>query len=470
MRHIVILLFCVLLFSGCARSQPLSSAGSGERVYAAAMQRSASIRHEQSQQTTPGSPVLSLAQCVTTALENNPEHEAVRDDAAAAAARLSGAKADMWPKISATGGYTHYKDNVRLLQATALNEPPLYTKDVLSAEIALNLSIFSGGKTYNRILASDLLNLSAQSKLLFSREELVFNITSLYQAISAQKYVLAALDRSHPSLSEQAERIRNMMAAQKAAKVDLLRAEVRLAEVRQQRIAEQNAYTTMRLSLINMLGINISEESFVLADALLPPDDAPVPTPPPLEDILKKRQDYQAAQQSFEAQSRLVAAAQGEFWPEISVRGSYGHRRALGHDADSHGDRQGEIGSIGLMMEIPLFSGGSTVAKVREERAKLSAAQNRLTSLKNRVELEVSTAVLAMESARARIEAAGAGQRQAEESYRIERMKYDLGKGTIMDTLDAESALRQADTAYYRALADYHTAMAGLRLALGERI
>ena len=49
-------------------------------------------------------------------------------------------------------------------------------------------------------------------------------------------------------------------------------------------------------------------------------------------------------------------------------------------------------------------------------------------------------------------------------------MKYDLGKGTIMDTLDAESALRQADTAYYRALADYHTAMAGLRLALGERI
>ena len=225
------------------------------------------------------------------------------------------------------------------MQATALNEPPLYTKDVLSAEIALNLSIFSGGKTYNRILASDLLNLSAQSKLLFSREELVFNITSLYQAISAQKYVLAALDRSHASLSEQAERIRNMMSAQKAAKVDLLRAEVRLAEVRQQRIAEQNAYTTMRLSLINMLGINISEESFVLADALLPPDDAPVPTPPPLEDILKKRQDYQAAQQSFEAQSRLVAAAQGEFWPEISVRGSYGHRRALGHDADSHGDR-----------------------------------------------------------------------------------------------------------------------------------
>jgi len=46
------------------------------------------------------------------------------------------------------------------------------------------------------------------------------------------------------------------------------------------------------------------------------------------------------------------------------------------------------------------------------------------------------------------------GNGQAEESPRIEREKYDLGKGSITDVLDAQSALLDSQTNYYRALAD----------------
>ena len=57
---------------------------------------------------------------------------------------------------------------------------------------------------------------------------------------------------------------------------------------------------------------------------------------------------------------------------------------------------------------------------------------------------------------------------QARESLRIEREKYNLGKGAIVDVLDAQSAMLDSQTNYYRALADYNTAIAQFRLAVGQ--
>jgi outer membrane protein len=90
-----------------------------------------------------------------------------------------------------------------------------------------------------------------------------------------------------------------------------------------------------------------------------------------------------------------------------------------------------------------------------------------LRRLELQVRLEVETALLNITSARERIEAAGKALTQAEESLRIEREKYDLGKGTIIDVLDAQSALLDAQTNYYRALADLNIAHASLALATG---
>ncbi len=58
----------------------------------------------------------------------------------------------------------------------------------------------------------------------------------------------------------------------------------------------------------------------------------------------------------------------------------------------------------------------------------------------------------------------------AEESLRIEQDKYALGKGAIVDVLDAQSALLETQTRYYQALAAYNTALAELRKATGGRL
>jgi outer membrane protein TolC len=121
-------------------------------------------------------------------------------------------------------------------------------------------------------------------------------------------------------------------------------------------------------------------------------------------------------------------------------------------------------------VELPIFEGGRIQARIREERAKLAAAQERFRKLELQVRLEVETAQLNMTSAFERVQTTEKTIEQARESLRIEREKYELGKGAIMDVLDAQSALLDAETNYYRALADFNVARAQLQLATGGSI
>jgi outer membrane protein TolC len=95
------------------------------------------------------------------------------------------------------------------------------------------------------------------------------------------------------------------------------------------------------------------------------------------------------------------------------------------------------------------------------------AAQERLRRLELQVQLDVETAVLNIGSAAQRVVATEKAIEQAEESLRIEREKYDLGRGSITDVLDAQSALLDSQTNYFRAVADHSTALAQLKLAVG---
>jgi len=70
----------------------------------------------------------------------------------------------------------------------------------------------------------------------------------------------------------------------------------------------------------------------------------------------------------------------------------------------------------------------------------------------------------------ARVNATQKSIEQSKESFRIESLKYDLGKGSITDVLDAQSAQLEAETTYYQALTDYHISMARLKLATGESL
>jgi outer membrane protein TolC len=97
------------------------------------------------------------------------------------------------------------------------------------------------------------------------------------------------------------------------------------------------------------------------------------------------------------------------------------------------------------------------------------AAQQRLQRLELQMRLEIETAIAEISSASQRLQATGTAILQARESWRIEQQKYELGKGTIVDVLDAQAALLESQTTHYRVQALLRIAAAQLQLATGER-
>ncbi len=458
-----VLITLAVLGSGCALLHPTDPYAGMARHG----QRQANGNMPAVRQSVQGP--LTLDEAIRVALANNPEVAASRHDTAAAVARRDRVGGQRLPSLHAVGGYTRYDDGQRLAPASENGESGTFSKNIFAGDLVLRLPLFTGGRIASELRAAELLQAAAQNRLTRTREELVFNVASVFYGLLAQRRVIESLEFSKKALQKHLKRVTDLIAARKAAKVDQLRTEVRVADINQRLARERNVLAIQRRVLANLLGVEARQEldpagELKMSSPALGKADALV------KQALVKRTDYLAARVVLEAQAKSVDAARAAHWPMIALQGAYGGRWAADpSDQPAGADRDDERGSIGIVIDIPVFKGKQIEANVREQRAKLAAAQERLRKLELRVRLEVESAILNITSANERVTATEKAVEQAKESLRIEREKYDLGKGSITDVLDAQSALLAAQTTYYRALADHETALAQLKLATGEQ-
>ena len=516
----------ILLCGGCATVAPTDpSVDAGRAEYTAERP----IRTPESTKEDPAAPSrlpageLTLEECISYALNNNPEHlmTGVEAESARADAKIQGAA--RWPNIGLTGSYFHHQESQRLGSPTGPGEPVYYTNDIVSADVVIRMPLYAGGRIVNEFRAATLLSDAASHIFARSEEELVFNVSSAYFSILAQREVIESAEFSREVLSQHLARTEELIEARKAAPVDALRTEVRLAEVEHQLLEERNRYEIQRRLLANLMGVDDDETREIELAGALSEDDQPRDDESIREIVrraFRQRPDYAAALAEVEAQARRVDAARGKREPTISFEAAYGGRwgfdgsgdpsagvgdpsfsinaagapsfstasrlpgggalastwgpegfssarfiPATGDSADSFRDS----GRIGVTVDVPIFEGGQIQASVAKERAQLRAAQHRLRRLELEMQLEVETAILNVTSALERVGVAEKSIAEAEESLKLERQKYNLGRGAIVDVLDAEEALLQAQTNYYGALADYHIAKAELQLAAGDQ-
>jgi outer membrane protein len=414
---------------------------------------------------------LDLDEAIRIALANNPELVAARHDADAARSRRDGAFAQRMPRLSWFTDYNHHTDNQRLVFARYNGEPGVFSRDVLRGELRVDLPIFTGGRLSNRSGAADLRSTAAEYQAARSADELVFQVSSVFNGILAARRVVDALEFSAETLEAHLRQVGEMIAAQKAAEVDRLRTEVRLADIRQRLIQARNAERVRTRVLANLIGLEDAAGQLSVRGEL-EFEDAPqtISLERELESALAQRSDYLAAELEERAQTRIVKSIRAERWPAVYLQGGYGGRWALDTVERPPGaDSLENLGRVGFAVEIPVFEGGRIAARVGEERAKLNALSERLRRSRLQIGLEVETAVLNISAAGDRVLATRTAIEQARVSLEIEREKYRLGKGAVIDVLDAQSALLEAQTIHHLAIADYHTARAELRFAKGEK-
>ena len=137
-------------------------------------------------------------------------------------------------------------------------------------------------------------------------------------------------------------------------------------------------------------------------------------------------------------------------------------------DASLGRDLQRAGYTLGLTASLPLYDGGQRRSDVDAAKARAKRAEADAQQAGQQVEEETASAWLTWQTAAAQVQATATGVAAAQQGYELTNLRYNAGKSTTAERLDALAALVRAQGAFAQAQADVVTSRARLRAAVGS--
>jgi outer membrane protein TolC len=125
---------------------------------------------------------------------------------------------------------------------------------------------------------------------------------------------------------------------------------------------------------------------------------------------------------------------------------------------------------LSLGVSFPLFDNARRELSLSQARVSRDVARAMRHDMERAVQHDVTAAYDAYVTTRATAELALQGLAVARESFRVQQTRYQSGATTILDLLDAEVNLSQAEADLVQARYGTRLALAGLESILGKRL
>lgn len=270
-----------------------------------------------------------------------------------------------------------------------------------------------------------------------AREQVAFQIFQLYLEVHKAK---AHLQATGKAVEEARESRRQAIVRTKAGmglKSDELRAETQLAAMEQQAISAANNLTLARMQLALATG-GLAGEELDASDSVTV--RAPEQQPEQLLQLAQQhRQDLRAAERSKDQADAALLQTRSGFLPTVGAFGSWqmnDHTTPLGREHDSW--------AVGATLRWNLFDGFRTWHASGQASASRAAASEMLEQTRKEVNYQVHEAWLRRQEAEKRLLVARSALSSAEEATRILAKRFDNALATMLELLDAQSALNQA--------------------------
>ena len=170
-----------------------------------------------------------------------------------------------------------------------------------------------------------------------------------------------------------------------------------------------------------------------------------------------------AAKAQQAAAEKRVRQAEGELLPTLFLEGRVSYR-----DGRDGLDRETQRAQATLNLQIPLYQAGQVTSRVREAKQQASQRRIQIAEARKRAQQEA-------QSAWARLQAARAERREIEEQVQAARaalagveQELQVGSRTVLDVLDAEQELFNAEVDRVRARRDLIVAAYRVYSATGQ--
>ena len=289
---------------------------------------------------------------------------------------------------------------------------------------------------------------------------------------------------------------RRQVAIGALAEIEITRAEAQLYASQQDLVISQTNLMQQETILKNALSKNgvasptLAQVHVVPLDRLPPPDQTALkPTEELVEEAVGKRPELEQARLNLQSNQMNLVGIKSSLKPtlqafaELTNNALSGQLTALGalepgvaYLAGGYGNLLAQIArrnfpsySAGLSLNIPLRN---RAAQSDYVTSLIEIRQNQLNLQKNlnQVRVDVQNAVIGVQQARVRYDAALKAHDLQQQTLAADQRKYQLGAGTVFQVIQDQRDLASAVSSEMQAMANYTHAKIALDQALGTTL
>lgn len=398
-------------------------------------------------------------EALVNAYLTNPGLQAARAELRARDETVNQAISNWRPNVSITadGGL----ERIDSLSTSSTSSTQTRTRELRRPRgVSFNLSqnVYRGGRTVAETEEREF-EVKAQRGLLADVEQDVLLATATaFMDVFRDQAVVSLTRNNERVLARQLEATRDRFSVGEVTRTDVSQAEARLARAKSDRIQAEGDLENSRTRFERVVGMPAGE---------LKRPEREFELPTTLEDAIatssKKNPNVVAAQYLEQAAVKAVRRIQGELLPTVTLDGEL--RKA--QDETGRADER-ESAAIVANLTVPLYQRGAVSSRVRQ--AEQVAGQRRL-ELDDQQRAAIEAARSAWErlmTGRAQLEAFKIEIRSNEIALEGVRQEANVGSRTVLDVLDAEQELLDAQVGLVRAERDEFVAAAEVAAAVGR--
>lgn len=383
----------------------------------------------------------------TMALDYNHDLKAAEKNIAASMEVEKSARADLKPKLSGAASFQYTGNPMEL----TLDIPSIglsKTVEGKNLNYGGSLSILQPIYTGGRVLES--IRMAQHQQALAGNQAKALNDAVCYQtdiqywsAVARQEIVDVAEDFRN-SIAALVKTIKERVEVGLVDPQDLLMAEVKLNEAEYQLLQAQSNFETGRMALNSMIGVRLEQPTEL---------DAQIPIVVVSDSLWLStgmgRPEIQMAYDEIRIAESTKKLNDSQFKPQfyVGVEGSYS---SPGYNFKKDLDPNY---AVYAKVSVPIFEWGKRRSEKRVSSFRIGMAEDNLNKVVDRVELEVSVARKALSQAIERVRLSESSLAKAEENETKAVERYNEGKVSVLEVIDAQTYRQTSQVNYVQAKA-----------------
>lgn len=407
---------------------------------------------------------ITLKQAIEYALQNKSDALKAKLDISDADAKILEARAGALPKVNGTANLTYNPiiQEVSLAgQTFKMGQPWVAVAGVQVTQAIFNQQVFVGLKAAKS--TKEFYQLNAD----LTDEQIIERVSNAYFQVFTAQEKKATLESSFASTEKVRNVIKSLYDNGLSKKIDLDRTNVNLTNIETNIKQSNNGIAQAENALKFYMGMPIQTEIQLVQQ------DMEV-TPHLLEDMIStdNRTEVKVLLKNKELLEYQKKATEAAYYPTVNLTANY-NWQGLGEkfpltNGSSQGVMWSDYSAISLGVNIPIFNGFATKAKVQQNQIEIDKLEADLKDTKLGLDQAYQNAKSQIENSLASIENQKANVELAESVLADTKSNYQYGLATLTDLLDAENSLVQAKNNYTTAVLDYKIAEVQYYKSKGE--